>query len=379
VKTVLVDRAADVRKGYSTRLMRPVLGNGLLLNEGGSWRARRRTIQPELRRERVEAWTGVIRRWTALILSRWSDNAVREVYADMGALTMGVAGEIVFGIDALSDDGLARALRAAVRATTEGLPFRVVPAMRLIPTPRNLAEARILRDLDREVRALIARRRGGDPGRDLLGALLRCDGPDSDRQLRDDLVTLFFGAYDTTSNALAWALYLVASHPRVAEVLAAETGTARPYAEAVIDETLRLYPSGWAESREALRDFDLGPHRIARGTTIVVSQWVAHRDPRYYEQPEEFRPERWVDGLADRLPPGAFFPFGIGPRRCVGAALAMVESVMVLAAVTAEWELSPAGPRAPRPEAIFTLRPKGGVPLRVLRRSSATPASGPPR
>lgn len=369
VTELLVDRAADFRKGYSVRLMRPVLGNGLLLNEGEAWRARRRLIQPELQRARVRGYSGTIARWTSWQLARWSAGAERDVYEDMSALTMGVATELIFGVDARTAHPVASALRAAVREATRGRPLRALPLARYLPTPANAREALVLRALDGAVHALIRGEREREGSR-ILDALLRAGGGDA-RQLRDDLVTLFFGAYDTTSNALAWALYLVATRPESAERLAAEgadpDGDANEggYAEAVVLEALRLYPSAWAESREALRDCEIGGHAIARGDSVVVSQWVLHRDPRWFDAPLAFRPQRWLDGLADRLPHGTYFPFGIGPRRCVGASLAMLESVMVLRAVARSWRLSPASQAPPVPEAIFTLRPKGGLPLRV--------------
>lgn len=370
ITEVLVERAADFRKGYSVRLMRPVLGNGLLLNEGDHWRARRRLIQPELQRARVREYADVISRWTAGQLGNWSPAAVRDVYEDMSLLTMGIATELIFGVDARSAHPVASALRAAVREATRGRPFRAFPLARFLPTPANTREALILRRLDRAVHGWIRERRGDLSGADMLGHLLRSGDSDA-RQQRDDLVTLFFGAYDTTSNALAWALYLMGTHPDVSERLSAESADPEAdaaeagYAEAVVLEALRLYPSAWAESREALRECVIAGHVVAAGDSVVVSQWVTHRDPRWFDDPLHFRPERWTDGLADRLPRGAYFPFGLGPRRCVGASLAMLESAMVLRAVARRWRLRPATAAPPVPEAIFTLKPRGGLPMRI--------------
>lgn len=373
ISELLVDRAADFRKGYSVRLMRPVLGNGLLLNEGEHWRARRRLIQPELQRARVRGYADVIARWTAWQLDQWSAGALRDVYEDMSALTMGVATELIFGVDARTDHAVATALRGAVREATRGRPLRALPLTRFLPTAANAREALILRRLDRSIARLIEESRTTGGGSGVLATLLRAGDTDA-RQLRDDLVTLFFGAYDTTSNALGWALYLAGMHPEAPDRLAAEAADPANdaadggYAEAVVLEALRLYPSAWAESREALRECELGGHAVARGDSVVVSQWITHRDARWFDEPERFRPERWLDGLADRLPRGAFFPFGLGPRRCVGASLAMLESAMVLRAVARSWRLRPASNAAPVPEAIFTLRPKGGLPMILAAR-----------
>lgn len=370
VTQLLVERAADFRKGYSVRLMRPVLGNGLLLNEGDHWRARRKLIQPELQRERVRGYAEVISRWTSWRLGQWSAGAVVDVYEEMSALTMGVATELIFGVDARTSHPVASSLRAAVREATRGRPLRAFPLMRFLPTAANVREALVLRKLDRSIGALIAERRRVGTGPGIIGALLRSGDADA-RQQRDDLVTLFFGAYDTTSNALAWALYLVGTHPEASARLTAEAEDAASdakeggYAEAIVLEALRLYPSAWAESREAIRDCEVGGHRVARGDSVIVSQWVLHRDPRWFDEAEMFRPERWLEGLADRLPRGAFFPFGLGPRRCVGSALAMLESVMVLRAVARGWRLRPIQAAQPVPEAIFTLRPRGGLPMQI--------------
>lgn len=370
ITELLVERAADFRKGYSVRLMRPVLGNGLLLNEGDHWRARRRLIQPELQRTRVRGYAEVISRWISWQLGQWSPGAVRDVYEDMSLLTMGIATELIFGVDARSSHPIASALRAVVRQATRGRPFRAFPLARFLPTPANAREAVVLSRLDRAVHSLIRERRRDPSGADMLGHLLRSGDTDA-RQQRDDLVTLFFGAYDTTSNALAWALYLVATHPDVSGRLAAEADDPASdaaeggYAEAIVLEALRLYPSAWAESREALRECVIAGHRIAVGDSVVVSQWVTQRDPRWFDDPLLFRPERWTGGLADRLPRGAYFPFGLGPRRCVGTSLAMLESAMVLRAVAREWRLRAATTTPPVPEAIFTLKPRGGLPIYV--------------
>lgn len=370
VTELLVERAADFRKGYSVRLMRPVLGNGLLLNEGDHWRARRKLIQPELQRERVRGYAEVISRWTSWRLGQWSAGAGLDVYEEMSALTMGVATELIFGVDARTTHPVASSLRAAVREATRGRPLRALPLMRFLPTAANVREALVLRKLDRSIAALIGERRREGTGPGIIGALLRAGDADA-RQQRDDLVTLFFGAYDTTSNALAWALYLVGTHPEAWARLAAEAEDATSdaaeggYAEAIVLEALRLYPSAWAESREAIRDCEVGGHPVARGDSVIVSQWVLHRDPRWFDEAALFRPERWLEGLADRLPRGTFFPFGLGPRRCVGSALAMLESVMVLRAVARGWRLRPIGAAQPVPEAIFTLRPRGGLPMQV--------------
>jgi len=204
----------------------------------------------------------------------------------------------------------------------------------------------------------------------------------TDGQLRDEVVTLLLAGHETTAIALTWTLYLLSRHPRVEATLTAELeqvlGGRAPaiddlprlaFTRRVVSESLRLYPPSWAFGREAIRDSRLGGHTVAAGTSVVMSQWVLHRDPRYFSEPETFDPDRWAGGLSKRLPAFAYLPFGGGPRRCIGSDFAMTEAVLVLAIITQRFHLtlSPGHPVTPWP--TITLRPRHGMRMTLHARS----------
>ena len=386
VRSVLVSHAAAFRKGYSVRLLRFLLGDGLLTSDGERWLARRRAAQPALSRERVAAAVPLMRGCVERTLAGWRDGATRDAYTDMTALTMTIAARVVLGVDVAADPHAAQALIAAAETTGRERPRGILRFLGLPPTLTDRRVRRVIRDLDGFIYALIAERRSAPADDDALSLLVRTQPGVPDRHLRDDAVTLFFGAYDTTANALAWALHLLACHPdvqrRVADELATELGSREPDADdlarlrltfAVVHEALRLYPSAWAQSREATRDCDIDGVLVRRGTTVIVSQWLTHRDERQFARPLDFEPDRW---LAPDPPTRAFFPFGLGARRCIGAGLAMTECAVTLAWILRRFELVPAGP-PPRPAAVITLRPSG--PLLVgLRARAPAPTGLPP-
>jgi cytochrome P450 len=250
-----------------------------------------------------------------------------------------------------------------------------------LPTPNNLRLKRAVRRLDEILYGFIRQRRqsGVDRG-DLLSLLLHARDEDdgsrmTDRQLRDEAMTLFLAGHETTALTLAWAWYLLAGHPEAEERLLAEAQevlNGRPptvadlprlrYTEGVVLEALRLYPPAYVVGREAIDDCEIGGYRVPASTTLLMSQWVVHRDARHFEQPEAFRPERWAGDLAQRLPKYAYFPFGGGPRLCIGNTFAMMETVLVLATIAPRFRFTLLPEPAVVPWPTFTLRPKHGIP-----------------
>jgi cytochrome P450 len=263
-------------------------------------------------------------------------------------------------------------------------PERFVPEF--IPTPRNLAYREAARRLDAVIYGILReRRRAARDTGDLLSLLLGAQDEDgsrmTDRQLRDEVMTLFLAGHETTANALAWTWWLLAQHPEVEARLHAElhdalNGRAAAlddlprlrYTECVVSEAMRLYPPAWAMGREALEDVELAGYRIPRGSQVLMSQWVMHRDPRWFEEPERFWPERWAGDLARRLPKFAYFPFGGGPRVCIGSSFAMIEAVLVLATLAQEFRLELVPGQTIRPWPTITLRPRPGILMKLARR-----------
>jgi cytochrome P450 len=261
-----------------------------------------------------------------------------------------------------------------------------------VPTPGNLRYRRGIRLLERLVSRILQERRAapGDRG-DLLSMLMseRDDEGNamSDAQVRDELVTLFLAGHETTAIALSWTWYLLAHHPLVKDRLVKElfeeldrrpatvSDLPRlPFADAVVKEAIRLYPPAYVLGREALADCEIGGYPIPAGATVFMSPWVMHRDPRWFASPEKFLPERWLDGLAARLPRFAYMPFGGGPRVCIGDRFAMMEAVLVLATVARRYRLERISDAEVVPFPSITLRPEDGVWMKLSRRD---PLPGP--
>ncbi len=385
VEEVLVTRNHDYRKSFSTRRLDTLLGNGLLLSEGDFWLRQRRLMQPAFHRERVAQMGETMVRSTHEVIDGWRDGEVRAINEEMIEITLRIVARTLFGSEVGED--LAR-IRRSSPALNDHFRSRLYSLLILlpdsVPTPGNVRYRAARRDLEQLVYRIVAERRAsGDPGDDLLGMLLAArdetgHGMD-DHQLRDEVMTLLLAGHDTTALALTWAWVLLAHHPAVACRLRTEIDTLlqqRPPSAAdvprltctstVIAETLRLYPTAWAIGRESLRDTQIGGQRVARGTTVLIVPWAIHRDPRFYAAPEEFRPERWDDGLAERLPRYAYLPFGGGQRVCIGSSFAQLEAVLVLASVAQRFELELADPSQPvQPWPVVTLRTREDVPMRI--------------
>ena len=385
IEQVLVTERDRLIKDKLTRELSIMLGNGLLVSEGAFWRKQRRLAQPAFHRDRIAAYGDAMVRFAEGAASRWRDGETRDVHADAMSITLDIVAKTLFGVE-IGD--MARKIGAALdvlMARYSGIG-NLIPIQ--LPTPGNLRVKRAIAELDAIVYGIIEqRRRGGDEG-DLVSMMIAAtseeDGAMSDVQLRDEAMTLLLAGHETTALTLSFAMHLLARHPQVAERLAREIDTElgdRPataadlpkleYADAVVREAMRLYPPAWAVGREATAPCEIGGYPIAVGTQLWVSQWVVHRDPRWFADPLAFRPERWADGFARTLPRHAYFPFGGGPRVCIGNAFAMMEAVLVLVTLARRFEFSTVDDRPLALVPTVTLRPKRGVPLRLRRRSAS--------
>ena len=381
IKDVLVTNHHNFIKAKSLRAHKRVFGNGLLTSEGDSWMSQRRLAQPAFHRKRIAAYGDIMVSYTEQMLARWREGGIRDIHEDMKGLTLAIVGKTLFNADVT---GEAKNLGAALKAVMEqhearrGLS-RFIPEA--IPTPANLRYQRAVMHLDEIIYSIIRDRRaiGEDPG-DLLSMLLHARDEDgsqmTDKQLRDETMTLLIGGYDTPALALSWLLYLLSNHPQVENRLLDELETvlcrrapnvdALPklsYTEMVIKEGMRLYPPAWIIGREALQDCNIGGYHVPSGTQLIMSQWVTHRDPRYFSNPEEFIPDRWADDLVKRLPEYSYFPFGGGPRTCIGNSFAMMETVLVVATIAQKFRLRLAPGFSVIPWPSMTLRPKNGIKM----------------
>lgn len=384
IEQVLVTDARHYIKHFGARMYTPVLGNGLILSEGDFWLRQRRLAQPAFLRNRIALYAPQMTALAEAHLRDWRSGQQRDIYEEMSSLTGAIAMKTLFDIEGAEDR---KAYNDALREVFEVLGARLrhlVPLPLWVPTPRNVRLRRALRRLDEVVEGFIRTGRARkEPGPDLLSMLLNAQDEDgrrmTDRQLRDETMTLFLAGHETTALTLAWTWYLLAQHPAVEEKLVAEwqavLGGRTPtiddlprltYTEHVIQEAMRIYPPVYLIGREATRDCELGGYRVRRGTTLMISQWVMHRSPRYFDEPLQFRPERWADGLMQRLPKYAYFPFGGGPRVCIGNTFAMTEAVLLLATVGQRFRFT----LEPEPQVTYwasiTLVPEPGI-FAVLR------------
>jgi cytochrome P450 len=308
----------------------------------------------------------------------------------MTEITLRIAARTLFGTDVADD---VATMRGASFTMTDHFRSRLFSLMILlpdsVPTPGNRRYMRSVRSLNALVDRIIAERRAKAAAADdlldmLLGARDEAGQGMTDRQLRDEVMTLLLAGHDTTALALTWTFVLLAQHPAVEARLLAEVDgvlggrppTAAdaphlPYTEQVFAETLRLYPTAWAIGREAIRDTTIAGQRVRKGTNVLMSPWVIHRDPRFYDEPAAFRPERWADGLERRLPRFAYVPFGGGQRVCIGSSFAQLEATLLLARIAQRFRLALANPGQPiQPLPVVTLRPREAVPMRLIQRAA---------
>ena len=388
VERVLMTDHQNFTKSLDYRALSRVLGNGLLTSEGDLWKRQRRLVQPAFYRERIQAYGGIMTSYATRLVESWRDGEVRDIHRDMMRVTLEITARSLFNVEIASDAGaIAQSLAVVMDAMPKLTGFAFLPDW--LPVPGLGAFRRALADLDRVVYGIIRGRRAtGQRSGDLLDMLLEARDEHGagmpDLQLRDEIMTLLLAGHETTANTLSWTLYLLAQHPAVQSCLEAEVRevlrgrapeAARlhqlPYTQMVLIESQRLYPPAWAIGRKAIRPVDVLGYRLPAGTNVVVSQWVMHRDARYYPDPQRFDPNRWRDEIAGRRSPPkfAYLPFGAGPRVCVGASLALTESALVLATLMQHFRFSLASAEPVEAFPSVTLRPRRGLPLRVERSS----------
>ena len=370
IKDVLVTQQHAFVKSEGTRAMRELLGEGLVTSEEPLHRRMRRIVQPAFHRERIANYAQTMREYA----QQWQPPPGRfDMHAEMMELTLRIASKTLFGVDAGAQaDKVGAALHEVVRIFPEVLgPFGAIK--RRLPFPAKVRFRKARAVLDEIVLDLIAqRRRSGEDRGDALSMLLTSRDEEtaealSDAQVRDEVMTLFVAGHETTANALTWTWYLLSKHSRVSERLRAELSRdpQSPYLDAVLNETLRLYPPAWILGRDAVREVEVAGWRIRKGATVFVSPLVMHRSARYFTDPERFDPDRWLP--PPQLPQFAYFPFGGGARKCLGDQFAWSEARIELAQLAQHWRFEVDPPeREVRPEPIITLRPRGVVPMRAV-------------
>ena len=378
IEEVLVTNARKYSKGRVLRANRHVFGEGLLTSEGDFWLRQRRLAQPAFHRARVASYAATMVDYTERMVQGWRGGEERDAHQEMMRLTLEIVAKTLFDADVERD---AQEVGKSLELLLEiGANFRrTIFVPHWLPTPTNLRVRREVKQIEKILYRIIAERRasGRDAG-DLLSMLLSAQDEDgsrmTDRQLRDETITLFLAGHETTASTLSWTWWLLARHPAVEAKLHAELdavlGDRAPtlddlpklrYTGHLITESLRLYPAAWGMARLVVEDHEIAGYAVTKGMGVAMAQWVVHRDPRWYDAPEEFRPERWEDDLLKRLPRFAYFPFGGGPRQCIGNAFALMEAALILATIARKFRFLLVADHPVVPLASITLRPRHGV------------------
>lgn len=394
IEQVLVTQNSSFQKHFALRLNPLLLGKGLLTSEGDFWLRQRRLVQPAFNRSRLATYAPAVVAATHRLLNEWRPGEQRDIHVDMRRLALDIAAKTLFDADAGAED--AKDIARALEVSGENFMARfqsTIPWPVWLPTPANLRQRRAVRRLDailfgfiRQRRALEQPSAGDGTGKsDLLSLLLRArdeeDGRGmSDRQVRDEAMTLFLAGHETTALALSWTWFLLARNPTAEQKLLDECSgftltppgfedLARlPFTEAVLLESMRLYPPAYVIGREATRELTIGGYPLRKGQTVLMSQWVVQRDPRFFDAPDEFRPERWLDESIKKLPKFAYFPFGGGPRLCVGNTFAMMEMSLILTMLAPRFRFTLTPGCTVKPAASFTLHPAPGIPALIVLR-----------
>jgi cytochrome P450 len=383
MEAVLVNDRESYGRSTEVRNLRPIFGDGLLASDGELWRRQRRLIQPKFSHSTMREYANVMIECITAQIAQWQPGEVRDLKLEMMGFTRDVVCQALFGREPSVD---AQDIAEAVTVVFGDLRTEILylPVWRRLPLPRSRRWNRAVGVLNRTIRRMIAeRRRSGEAHTDLLGLLISASDEDgssmSDQQVHDEVLTMFLAGYETSALLLSWAVVLLVIHPEIQEAAAAEVQAVLDneplradhlpelrLVNAIVQETLRLYPAVWSLGRSVVQDTTLGGLSVTRGTHVWLCIYALHHDERWYPEPERFHPQRWLDQATQKR--FTFLPFGAGPRMCIGQHFAMTETVLGLAAMLALFRLFPTEEGVPKMEAWVTLRPRGGVRVRLERR-----------
>ena len=386
VQHILQDKHHNYIKGEYWDSLRQFAGNGLIVSEGAFWLRQRRLMQPVFHRQRIHQYGDVISEAIHDMLERWCFYAASrqsiDITREMTHLTMQVVTRALFSTQ-VSDEGndISEAIATVLDHANYLFATPFYPSL-AVPTPRNRRVRRAMERIDQIIYKIIAERRQlGTHSNDLLALLMEAKDEDSgegmsDRQLHDEVLTVFVAGHETTSVALTWCLYLLSQHPEVERRLQGELDgvlggrdptvddlPALTYTRQVLDETLRLYPAAWASNRNTLADDEICGYFVPANSVVVFSPYVIQHDPHLWEKPETFDPERFSPEHAGERHRFAYFPFGGGPHQCIGMGFAKVEAQLVLAAIMQRYRLKLVPGYTAELKPSITLHPKGGMPM----------------
>jgi cytochrome P450 len=387
IREVLVVQNDNFVKERTVRRTKMLLGEGMITSEGTQHRTQRQAAQPAFHRQRIPEYAAAMVREAALMRDSWRDGEQRDIATDMMHLTLRVVAETLFATDLREE---ATELAGAINRIMSLYNFLVMlPAAEWlvhIRPPGLAAFLRARKRIDAVVYRMIAAHRRQNRNSGSLLDLMIAASPDqsaaSEQSLRDQVITIFLAGYETVANALSWTWYLLSQNPECESLFHEEIDRELQgrlptfddvprlrYVEMVLAESMRLYPPAWAMGRFARNDFHLGEYSLPAKTTVLISQFVSHRDARYFPDPLRFDPERFTPDAKLRRPKFTYFPFGAGVRQCIGESFAWMEGVLLLATLAQKWKLRLLPGHRVEPEPLITLRPKYGMKMFVEQRT----------
>jgi len=388
IRDVLVTNNRNFVKSRGLEMAKKFLGESLLTSEGEFHRRQRRLAQPAFHRQRINAYAEVMTEYAVKTRRRWRADETLDISQEMMRLTLGIVGKTLFDADVESEASEIGAALTQVMQLFERITNPLAALLDKLPLPSNLRWLKAKQRLDTTIYRIINEHRasGVDRG-DLLSMLLMAQdeegdgGSMTDAQLRDEAMTLFVAGHETTANALTWTWYLLSQHPDVeaklheeidavlnGKVPAANDVAKLRYTEMVLAESMRLYPPAWTMGRRALTDYQVGGFVIPANSIVLMSPWVMHHDARFFPEPFEFDPERWTSEARESRPKFSYFPFGGGPRVCIGEQFAWMEGVLLIATIAQRWKMRLAPGQVVEPKPMITLRPKYGMRMIVEAR-----------
>lgn len=365
VPEVLIEHVDDYRKGPALRTFaRPLLGDGLLVSEGEQHRERRRLVAPAFAHQRVSKYAAVMREHAWAAQTGWKEGQRLDMAEEMMRLTLGIVGRTLFDVDLLDR---AETLRRDITTLQSSLMLQMRVPFRL--PMRRSTRAAVARLNETVYRMIHDRRASGIDKGDLMSMLLLSKDEETgqhltDEQVRDEAMTLFLAGHETTAQAMAWSWYLLAQHPQHFERLRSE---GMPFALQVMKESMRLYPPAFMLARSAVRDTSIGGFAVRKDELVFIAPWLLHRDPRNFENPLRFDPDRFLPDREARLPRFAYLPFGGGKRICIGNQFALMEGQIILSTIAAHAGMELVSQRPVGLQPLLTLRPKNGVPVKIHR------------
>jgi cytochrome P450 len=391
MQEILVKQVDQYRKvDFINEALSAFLGNGLLTSSGDFWKRQRKLAQPAFHSRRIEAYGDVMVRFTQQMLAGWRAGERRHLDREMMKLTLQIVSKTLFDADVAGDADRVGVLLTHILHATNSRVNSMIRLPDWVPTPQRQAAQRDVTELDAIIQRIVdERRESGEDRGDLLSMLLLAQDDEgkgmSDRQLRDELMTIFLAGHETTAMNLTWTWYLLSQHPAVVAQLQAEVeqvlgGRAAtvadlpnlPYTEMVVKEAMRLYPPAPAVGREPIADTELGGYPLPEKALLNLSIFAMHRSARYYPEPERFDPERFSDEREKEIPKYAYLPFGAGPRVCIGNSFALMEARLVLATMIQQVDLALVPGQQVVPQQLLTVRPRYGMEMTVIRQPVAT-------